>query len=68
MSTVSKKELLNEAFITAGAVGVSMAVKNMVGMPLNTLETLKGAAAISTMVVKCTQVNNYLPVDLCKCW
>lgn len=74
MSTVSKKELLNEAYdsllIAGGAIALSMIAKKIVGMPLNTPEKLKGTAklaaavAVSTMAVKWAQDKKYLPVEL----
>ena len=60
--TVNKKELWNEAYdaalITTGAIGASMVAKKVVETPLNTPETLKGAAKLvlaagaSSMLIK----------------
>ena len=73
MSTVNKKELLNEAvdalFVTVGAVGLSMASKKLLGDKLtdasSAKEIVKLAAGItlSTMLVKYAQDKKWLPND-----
>ena len=73
MSTVNKKEMLNELYdttlVTAGVVGLSMASKKLLGEKLTDATTLKDTAklavgvASSTVLVKWAQNNKYLPVD-----
>ena len=66
MSTIKKKELLNEVY---GVVGISVIAKGVAGMPLNRLETLKGmaelaaAVAILSTAVKLAQDKKYIPVS-----
>ena len=71
MSTVDKKELMNEVYdadlVTAGVVGVSMASKNVLGKKLTDSSTLKDTAklaagvAVSTILVKWAQDKKYIP-------
>ena len=73
MTTVNKKELMNEAYdallVTAGVVGLSLASKKVLGEKLTDASSLKDTAklavgvAASTMLVKWAQDNKYLPVD-----
>ena len=73
MSTVNKKELLNEIYdaslVTEGVVGLSMASKNLLGEKFTDASFLKDTAklavsiAASTMLVKWAQDKEYLPVD-----
>ena len=73
MSTVNKKELLNEVYdaslVTAGVVGLSMASKKLLGEKFTDASSLKDTAklavgvAASTMLVKWAQDKKYLPVD-----
>lgn len=47
MSTINKKKLFKDTYdvtlVTAGAIGVTMVAKKVLGMPLNTPETINGA-------------------------
>ena len=73
MTTVNKKELMNEAYgaalVTAGVVGLSMASKKLLGQKLTDATSLKDTTklavgvAASTMLVKWAQDKKYLPVD-----
>ena len=73
MTTVNKKELMNEAYdaalVTAGVVGLSMASKKVLGEKLTNASSLKDTAklvvgfAASTMLLKWAQDKKYLPVD-----
>ena len=73
MSTVNKKELMNEvydaALVTTGVVGLSMASKRVLGEKLTDASSLKDTAklavgvAASTMLVKWAQNKKYLPFD-----
>ena len=73
MSTVNKKDLINEAYeaalVTAGVVGLSVASKKLLGQKLTDATFLKDTAklavgvAASTMLVKWAQDKKYLPVD-----
>ena len=73
MTTVNKKELMNEAYdavlITAGVVGISMVSKKILGEKLITASTLTDTAKLavgvtaSSMLVKWAQDKKYLPVD-----
>ena len=73
MTTVNKKELMNEAYdaalVTTGVVGLSMVSKKLLGEKLTDASSLKDTAklaagvATSTMFVKWAQDKKYLPVD-----
>ena len=73
MTTVNKKELMNEAYdallVTAGVVGLSLASKKVLGEKLTDASSLKDTAklavgvAASTMLVKWAQDKKYLPAD-----
>ena len=76
MTTVNKKELMNEVYdvvlISAGVVGISMVSKRILGEKLTTASTLTDTAkltagvAVSTMLVKWAQDKKYIPVDIFK--
>ena len=73
MSTVNKKEMLNElydaALVTRGVVVLSMASKKLLGEKITDALSLKDTAklavgvAASSMFVKWAQDIKYLPVD-----
>ena len=73
MSTVNKKELMNEvydtALVTIGIIVISMASKKVLGEKLTDASSQKDTAklavgvAASTMLVKWAQDIKYLPVD-----
>ena len=72
MTTVNKKELMNEAYdallVTAGVVGLSLASKKVLGEKLTDASSLKDTAKLAvgvavTMLVKWAQDKKYLPVD-----
>ena len=73
MTTVNKKELMNEtydaALVTGGVVVLSMATKKLLGEKFTDASSLKDTAKLavgvvaSTMLVKWTQDKKYLLVD-----
>ena len=73
MSTVNKKELLNEAFdallVSSGVVLLSMASKKLLGEKLTDASTIKDIGKLSvgvtasTMIVKYAQSKDYIPHD-----
>ena len=73
MTTVNKKELMNEAcdalLVSAGVVGISMVSKKILGEKRTTAPTLTDTVKLavgvtaSSMLVKWAQDKKYLPVD-----
>ena len=73
MTTVNKKELMNEtydaALVTGGVVVLSMATKKVLGEKLTDASSLKDTAklvvgvAASSMLVKWALCRKYLSVD-----
>ena len=73
MTTVNKKELMNEAYdaalVTGSVVVLSTATKKLLGEKLTDASSLKDTArlavgvAASSMLVKWAQDKKHLPVD-----